>query len=216
MYLFALWQRLSGRLLPEWKIVTRDEARSNPYFGFGGWLLIIYLGTAYGVVSPVADWILGSYQSGMDLSYYQLSADIHFGGNLDTLWRLTVFQAMLALPFLVLAPVKHALTPKVWIAGIWIGFAAWFAVIDMPGQVNTKIVNVVFGLVWGVLMTWYILASKRVNVTYLNRVPTNQPKPTTQSLMQKRLQRADRWAKIFYFFIAAFVGLILLGLFLSI
>ncbi len=41
MYWFAFLNRLSR----DWTVVSKDEAQQNPYFGFRGWLLLLYLAT---------------------------------------------------------------------------------------------------------------------------------------------------------------------------
>jgi hypothetical protein len=209
VYLFALWQRFSDRLLPEWKTVTRDEARSNPYFGFKGWLLLFYLMTIYSLVGPEIDWILGMNQAVPDTPSYQLSADMSFGGSLNAYWTHRAINTAVLLPFLILAPLKHPLTPKIGIAATWIGLAASFALIKMPGQMNTMIIGAISGVVVSALLTWYILASKRVNVTFLNRVPANQS-GLIQNELTKKTRRLNQWATIFWIVIIAFVGLFLL------
>ncbi len=66
---------------------------------------------------------------------------------------------------------KHRLMPRLWIAGIWINVAILATTIDRPGQSDRTISLVALVVAISALMTWYILSSKRVNVTYLNRVP---------------------------------------------
>ena len=49
MYWFALLNRLSK----EWVVVSKDESQQNPYFGFRGWLLLLYLLTIVGVIQTL-------------------------------------------------------------------------------------------------------------------------------------------------------------------
>ena len=45
------------------------------------------------------------------------------------------------------------------------------ATVDKPGQINATIGLIAFTVLIASLTTWYVLHSKRVNVTFLNRVP---------------------------------------------
>lgn len=82
-------------------------------------------------------------------------------------------------PFLVLAPLRHSVTPKVWIGCNWMNVIVFVAALNIPGRADEIIGFVALAVVGASLMTWYVLHSKRVNVTYLNRVPaegaTTQP-----------------------------------------
>ena len=49
MYWFALLSRLSK----EWVVVSKDEARQNPNFGFRGWLLLLYVLTVVMVIQTL-------------------------------------------------------------------------------------------------------------------------------------------------------------------
>ena len=147
-------------LSKEWKVVSKEEARRSPYYGFGGWLLLFYI------------WILSSWV--LNLPQVATVPDRSFvawyGGDVGvTRAVLLSYQAMF-LPFLILAPMKHRLMPRLWIAGIWINVAILATTIDRPGQSDRTISLVALVVAISALMTWYILSSKRVNVTYLNRV----------------------------------------------
>ncbi|MAG98902.1 MAG: hypothetical protein CMM08_19690 [Rhodospirillaceae bacterium] len=160
MYWFAFLNRLSK----EWAIVSKNEAKQNQYFGFRGWLLILYLVWAADVVLDLKV-VFGSPDS--DLLDY-------FGGNQDEMRVAYFLTAIVWVPFLVLAPLKHWLTPKVWIGTSWIEVIVFAAAPDMSGRVDAKIGADIVGVVGAIFATLYVLNSKRVNVTYLNRVPAGE------------------------------------------
>ena len=157
MYWFAFLNRLSR----EWTVVSKDEAQQNPYFGFRGWLLLLYLLT---VVALIQGLIVVFSSPDPDL------VEI-FGGNPDVMRGVYVVYGIVLAPFLVLAPLRHSLTPKVWIGGAWINVIVYAAAVNMPGRINAMVGMIAFAVIVASLMTWYILHSKRVNVTFLCRVP---------------------------------------------
>ena len=189
MYWFAFLNRLSR----EWTVVSKDEARQNTYFGFGGWLLLFYLGMAGALIMSLVD--LFSHADPRVVEIY--------GGNL----AVYMIGAAVWVPFLVLAPMKHSLTPKVWIWCTWINALVYAIAFDPPGGVDAKILQIVGVVVFTSLMTWYILHSKRVNVTYLSRVPAEGAAKQPQSLP---LDPAWKYRRIGWI-VVGIVGVLLLG-----
>ena len=76
---------------------------------------------------------------------------------------------MLILPFLVLAPMKHPAMPKVAIICGGLSIAVRLVVDFFAGRLVVAGENVPF-IVLTALFVWYLLRSKRVNVTYRYRV----------------------------------------------
>ena len=78
------------------------------------------------------------------------------------------------IPFLILVPMKHWLMPPVVIACTWIQIVMFFPIsIGLAEMTNGTIATIatIFVVVLAALWTWYLLRSKRVNLTYRNRVP---------------------------------------------
>ncbi len=142
-----------------WKDVSEEEAAKAPYYGLGGWLLIFYAIA----LTVVADGVLSAAGAPRDL--FALS-----DANAAQDRVILIVRGVLFAPFLVLAPLKHPLTPKIAIACNWL--AAIAIVIDgaivgmdylIPGFAAT--------LILAVVITFYFRDSKRVNATYFWRLP---------------------------------------------
>ncbi len=154
-----LLYRFPDLLSKEWKVVSKEEARLSPYYGFRGWLLLFYISILFVVVSDLLQAVTVP------------NPRFAYGGGVGVTRAVLLSIAAVNLPFLILAPMKHRLMPRLGIAGTWITVVIFAATIDMPGQIDGVILRVAFVVAFAALMTWYILSSRRVNVTYLNRVP---------------------------------------------
>jgi hypothetical protein len=144
------------------------------YIGVRGWLLFFYilaalnfLGSLYDLIYPDPD---------------QLAA---LGGNAGMLLAINLFFIALQLPFLALTPLWHPLMPSLTIACTWIHTVALVALIAGLGEASVYMyagerspeaaaavitIALVVTIVISALWTWYLLCSKRVNVTFRNRV----------------------------------------------
>ncbi|MEK9645221.1 MAG: DUF2569 family protein [Alphaproteobacteria bacterium] len=145
----------------EWKDVPAEEAAQNKYFGLGGWLLLFY------VLAVLA--FLGSFMSLFGVSQFQQL----YGNKYAILLGLAIVQAILQLPFIVLAPKKSPQMPKAVISAYWLGvsLSAIVAIIVGPGQMLPQLI---IGVVYVALLQLYFKKSRRVNVTYLRRVPAEE------------------------------------------
>ena len=143
-----------------WTFVTDDEARAHPLYGFGGWLLVVY-----GVEILLLAYTLFNIAS----IAMKAGAETLLMPGFAVVWA----HVALALPFLVMAPLKARAMPLVAILCCWVG-AAWslssyLAVPSLLG--NAAIIfPAVLSLAWRVVFTVYLLRSRRVNVTYRGRV----------------------------------------------
>ncbi len=150
----------------EWKSLSKEEAMRSPYYGLKGWLLVFYVLTALGIV-PYLGLMISPPTSG--------------SGDVGMTRVFLLIHVTLSVPFLILAPMKHPLMPKVVIICLWMSFASraspmYPAALASASGTATYLSSVnLFGVIGAgvvaVLITWYMLRSKRVNVTYLNRVP---------------------------------------------
>ncbi len=138
----------------------------SPYYGLKGWLLVFYVLTALGIVSYLL---------------LVISPPTSGSGDVGITREFLLIHVALSVPFLILAPLKHPLMPKVVIICLWMSFAAqawpmYLAALASASGTAKYLSSVnVFGIIGAgvvvVLITWYMLRSVRVNVTYLNRVP---------------------------------------------
>ena len=189
MYLEYLWNLLSK----DWRAVSKEVAAQNRHYGLRGWLLLFYVVAAYGAVTYSID-----LMSPLEERYFGI-----FGERPDVIRAVLLINVAAQLPILVLAPLKHRLMPKLWIAGLWISAIAYIAAFNMPGRLDGMILGVAMTIMGTALLTWYVLHSKRVNVTYLNRVPAGAAdensdltdvvgKPVPKPALYQRAQRANR------------------------
>jgi len=163
-----LWDRLQNHFSVKWKTVTEDEAKQSRYYGLWGWLLVIYILDAGGLISDFLDIFASEIVEETGLTVFQEQLKF-YDGNANLTRVMMLYQNALMLPFLVLAPIKHRLTPKAAIWGMWIG------VFIFAATSSSLAYDAVAVLETG-LFTWYFMQSERVNVTYLHRVPLTQSK----------------------------------------
>lgn len=183
-------------LYKDWRTISKEDAARTSFYGLRGWLLLFYATSAIGVVMNVID-----VMSPLHEAYFQT-----YGNRPNVIRVVLLTYAAAQVPFLILAPLKHRLLPKVWLVSIWAPMVVYVAAIDMPGQTDGMILRLALSFGGAALMSWYVLHSKRVNVTYLLRVPASDdaadyskpsqitasvgkiPKPT----LYRRAEKANR------------------------
>ncbi len=140
-----------------WKTVPREEAQQSPYFGVRGWLKAFYVVLVIGIIMMLP-------------SLYAPPA-LHSDPTLSRI--STAIIIILWLPFLFLTPKHDSRMPKVTIWCMWISLAVSWVILT-PGLLLLSLPDILmsmaFGLVFVLLMSWYFLSSKRVNVTYRSRI----------------------------------------------
>jgi len=151
----------------DWKDVTPEEAAENRYYGLGGWLLVFYV---LGVLG-----FLASFAGLLSLEMLKRT----FDDNYMILAGLGVVQGILYLPFLILAPQKHPLMPRAAISALWLGVVVT-AIAGMVADPSQMMGQLIFIVVMVALFAWYLRKSKRVNVTYLHRVPVEEHADTAE------------------------------------
>lgn len=138
-----------------WKEVSPEEAARHRLYGFSGWLIAYY---ALGVATFLV-WVgFSVYAYGMGTESDPLPGLVR-----ATLALLPLLQAMFIVPFLVLAPLRHHGMPSVVTVCLWFGVAVTL--------VHAPTFDAATHVIWAAIFTLYLLRSKRVNVTYLHRVP---------------------------------------------
>lgn len=145
-----------------WKNVSKDEARAHPLYGFRGWMLSLWI-----------LYFLGWLVNFANLSGLNDAALISLYGteNMGMVKFSVAMSQLLALPLLVLAPLRHSMMPKMSIICLWLGavlgFGITFSILPIWMALSGSAVGVILSALW----TWYLLKSKRVNVTYNLRIP---------------------------------------------
>lgn len=181
--------------------VSETQARTSPYYGFDGWLIVFYVYAVWSAVSSLAA-VFAFTQFG------QVASEI---GTFDLggLQVLMAVRVVTLLPFLVLTPLKHRLMPIAAIVCEWINAvvaailtpSAWTSLFEGMLGIMTAVAErgpagqafppfpgefagmmklfvqagiwqaIILGIAMTALFTWYLLASKRVNATYRHRLP---------------------------------------------
>lgn len=150
----------------EWRHLTLAEAKQRNLYGFRGSVLVVYLLAAFLMV-----WQLygaANTSNGLDLMYDGPE-------NAFVMQHVLTLKALLWIPFLVLAPMRHPLMPSVTLICIATAFLMDFVAINfviglpIPKSMGVNIFNLLIAAGFG----WYFMRSKRVNLTYRlrERVP---------------------------------------------
>lgn len=89
--------------------VTAERAKASPHYGFDGWLVVFYVLAGFSAFSAIMNMFAVAALSGF-----------HSWGAMP--W-LAAAKALLWLPFLILAPLKHRLMPLATIVSLWVSAA---------------------------------------------------------------------------------------------
>ncbi|NKB60458.1 MAG: hypothetical protein GKS00_29480 [Alphaproteobacteria bacterium] len=146
-----------------WLSVSREEAARNRYYGLDGWVLAFFALSATGLVSYAVNFFNPFYNEIFQQEY---------GLTSDGVTILTLFLMAWSSTFLIFLPMKYGFVPKLMIALAWLYWLIYFGIIFKFGSLTLSgTVTLFFSPVFSLLYTWYWLKSKRVNVTYLCRIP---------------------------------------------
>ena len=148
-----------------WKSVPREEVARLKYYGVGGWLLSVYILAVLGFLSGILD-LVNPDERTLKL----------FLGSTAIAQVVSLASMGVRFPFLILVPLKHPLMPSIEITCTWISVFIMMPFIisidvtmGVPAAVGILVAALV--LIVALLWTWYLLASKRVNLTFRRRIP---------------------------------------------
>ena len=96
--------------------VSAHQAMQSPYYGIKGWLLVIYVLSVLSMLSSVSN-VISALMAGQAGSMGLTGVDP------TIMAAMNAIHFVLALPFLILTPMKHRLMPVLTIGGIWIAAA---------------------------------------------------------------------------------------------
>ena len=143
-----------------WRKLTESEAKQHPLYGFGGWLATLCALSVccllYATIILSAGW-----------------------GRSDGWTRLGMIAwTLIYLPFLILGPRLHPNLPAAAAVCAWInpfivlvtGFRVIISVKAPSLAFLAPMEAFVGGLIFAIVFQWYLVRSKRVNVTYRHRV----------------------------------------------
>ncbi len=148
-----------------WKDLPSEELAQHQYYGVWGWLMAFYVLSVLGFVKGIADFFLP------DPEALKMFFDMP-----NMLMTVSVISLALQLPFLILVPLRHPLMVNASITCTWIHVVIMLpftlsieVTLDAPESLGVVIAAGI--LVISGLWTWYLLSSKRVNLTFRHRVP---------------------------------------------
>ena len=144
----------------QWKEISPDVAREHKLYGFGGWLLVIWIAYLLGQISSLAN----VFNMDMLLALY---------GSKFIAIAVIILGFILALPFLILAPMKHPAMPRLTKLSVWTSFALSSIISVFVVSFSMFLMAAGMALGWAVLLTLYLNRSRRVNLTYLHRIPAD-------------------------------------------
>jgi|GEM_PF-2994937 len=159
------WRALSRN---RWISLPREEAARHHLYGLQGWLLTFYVLYALGFVVQLIMKIVPSlYGTDVDDEYLNL-----YGIGPAQGMFINVVNLVYGLLMLIFMPLKRSWVPASIITCALLSWLIFVAVITIYGTVNLQVnLYFLFGGSFAGLYAWYWLQSKRVNVTYRNRVP---------------------------------------------
>ena len=143
----------------DWSYLKEAEAKQRKLYGFRGSVLVAYVLAAFLLV-----WQLygaANTTNGLDVMYDGPE-------NAFIMQHVLTFKALSWIPFLILAPIRHPLMPRVALICLVTAFLLDFVAVNfviglpMPKSMGVNI----FNLLIAVGFSWYFLRSKRVNLTY--------------------------------------------------
>jgi hypothetical protein len=141
-----------------WRQMFPEHAAAHRLYGLRGWLLAFYVSTA-------AVFLLGVYDAISGFREEVLDEVLPTPLQLGAVKAMKLVWSALLLPFLVLVPMRHRQMPVVSIVCLWASVLVGLgALIAQPPALVGMIPLPVAAL--ACILTWYLISSERVNVTY--------------------------------------------------
>ena len=141
-----------------WLQLSPEEARAHPRYGLGGWLYVLFAFLCVAVIADVTEWFMHADASDRPrwLIAFTISANV----------------AVLSAGFL-----RWPWFPEFAIGAIWLQGALGLAfnqhmqvAASASDPIDPRTINVAGYLVLSALLTWALVVSERVNVTFKHRI----------------------------------------------
>lgn len=187
---------IQSRMLRSFKEVSEQDARKIKYYGLGGWLLLFLLLYVFLFLDTLRDLAIWN---GMPLPDF-IDEELNY--------EVGTFQIInLASYFVILAAIlaKKPWSQKVWIIATWLSLIAGLPMLAQNTGSNhpTFVLFTGIGIAINTLLTWYILNSRRVNVTFANRV---DPSATEQSSLAGNIKPRREGLSLFWKYLLVLLG----------
>lgn len=144
-----------------WRQLVPQDQISHRYYGMRGGLLALYAVT-------LATFVFGVFGLIDGFSDDVIDTIAPSPAELGLAIALKLVRTALLLPFLIMAPIGHRETPAITIACLWVSVAVGLLGLAAvpPPLVGMQPLAVA---VLAAIMTWYLITSERVNVTFRRR-----------------------------------------------
>ncbi len=167
-----------------WRQISEEEARQHRLYGVGGWLLVLMILIILGIALNLFS-LLGSGGS-VEALGMQIEVSLGFRSV------LIIIGILLNVVVVVFAFTKNPKFPTVAMAALWAGVAVALISMFMGPSITIEggseelrqrmidatnasystgaLIGFIVAAALAALISWYLMASKRVNVTYNHRV----------------------------------------------
>jgi hypothetical protein len=140
-----------------WVTLSPEEARGHPRYGLGGWLYVLFAFLCIAVIADITEWFM------------------HEAASDRPRW-LIAFTISTNIAVLTAGFAKWPRFPELTIAAVWIGgllsllFTRHMALPAGPdAPIDPRSINIAGYLLLSALLSWALLVSERVNVTFKHR-----------------------------------------------
>ena len=137
-----------------WVRLTPEEARQHPRYGVAGWLYALFAAVLFAIVADLVEWV--GYGAGSDRPAWLILLDV----VLATAVLVAGFRRWQSFPELTIA--------AIWLGGaLSLGYAEHMRVpVAAEDPLDPRTVGIAGYLFFSTLLSWALLVSERVNVTY--------------------------------------------------
>ncbi|MFW5832699.1 MAG: hypothetical protein ACOCYE_01215 [Pseudomonadota bacterium] len=140
-----------------WVRLSAEEARAHPRYGLGGWLYLLFALLCVAVIADITEWFM--HEPASDRPRWLIAFTISS--------NIAVLTAGFA---------RWPRFPELTIAVIWIGgllsllYTRHMALPAAPdAPLDPRTINIAGYLLLSALLTWALVVSERVNVTFKHR-----------------------------------------------
>lgn len=137
-----------------WQRLTPAQAQAHPRYGVAGWLYVLFAVLAFAIVADLTEWF--THSAGSDRPAWLILLDV------------ALYAAVLVAGFRRWRWFPELAIAAIWLSGgLGLGYTQHMQVAPAAGdQLDPRTVGIAGYLVFSALLSWALLVSERVNVTY--------------------------------------------------